>query len=54
MPAHYEGTFSLLFGGRSLPSMKGGLPVVTYMELFTFCLVIIGVIALFITNEKKK
>ena len=38
------------------PSEKGGCHMVTYMELFTFCLVIIGVVDIVIDiyrNKKK-
>jgi hypothetical protein len=34
--------------------MKGGLLMITWLELFTFCLVIIGVVSLVIQVYKKK
>jgi hypothetical protein len=34
--------------------MKGGLLMVTWLELLTFCLVIIGVVSLVIQACKKK
>ena len=33
---------------------KGGCPVVTYSDMFTYSLVIIGIIGLFIAANKKK
>ena len=44
----WEGTF--------LPSdhTKGGLPMVTYADMFSYSLVIIGIIGLFIAANKKK
>ena len=44
---------SLVIGGL-LPPGKGVVHMVTYMELFTFCLVIIGTIGLAINLKKKK
>ena len=33
---------------------KGGLPMITYSELFQFSLVVIGIVALFIQANKRK
>ena len=41
-------------GCQSLPLEKGGLLMITYGELFQFCLVIIGIVGLFIQANKKK
>ena len=47
-PLHRGGSFlSPDFG-------KGGCSMVTYSELFQFCLVIIGIIGLFLAANKKK
>ena len=42
--------------GTSCPSRKEGLLMLTYSELFQFCMVIIGICGLFIQvlNSKKK
>lgn len=50
------GGLSLHFGGASFPSGKEGMPMLTYSELFQFCLVIIGICGLFLQvhNGKKK
>jgi len=40
--------------GTSAPSARGGEAMeITYSELFQFCLVIIGIIGLFIQAKKK-
>lgn len=46
----------LLTGGNDLPPnpVKGGLFMVTYTEMFQFCLIIIGICGLFIQVRKKK
>lgn len=49
--------FAPNFGGdtsRPRPLWKGVVDVVTYAELFQFCLVLIGVISLIIQITKKK
>ena len=50
-PSILPGAQSFLFPRRSL--WKGGTAVVTYEGLLAFCLVIIGVIGLCLTNKKK-
>ena len=39
---------------RGLAPRKGGLLMITYGEIFQFCLVIIGIVGLFIQANKKK
>ena len=43
------------YGGRNLPPAKGGGGMVTYENLYAFCMVIIAVIALVLdfTNRRK-
>ena len=44
----------LMEGRASFPSGKEGMLMVTYPELFQFCLVVIGIIGLMFTAIKKK
>ena len=47
LPGQGAASCPLIFG-------KGGCYMVTYSELFQFCLVIIGIIGLIISVNKKK
>ena len=50
------GGWPLHFGGDFLPppSRGGDGPMVTYAELFQFCLVIVGIVGLVVQITKKK
>ncbi len=55
--SRYGWRLALLTGGSSCPLIlgKGGCLMVTYSDLFSYTLVIIGIIGLFIAaNSKKK
>ena len=40
-------------GGTSCPSKRGVMLMITYSELFEFCLVVIGIIGLCFQAKKK-
>ena len=54
--APWQAAGPLRQGAASCPLIerKGGCPVITYSDLFQFCLVIIGVCSLFLQARKKK